>query len=386
MLTAQKKRLQNAYNTWLDAQRQAVEIMLASDYPASPIDWAEGARWVGRMSSNALDQVIEKNDPLYPTLYVSQDEFRKFMVDNPDTRYQFAVLDETQTYHLHGTIGEAPHVSFTLGTNIFNWGSGEAMGGTLGHYDLGAFDVGADGHFELWISPQKREGNWIPMPQGAGHLTIRETFFDKAGTSSSDLLLDRIGDALPAPWAQADSIADKLEIASRFLLFTVNTVSMVSSKTSQLPPNVIMGNRTQTQVGDWDDDVLTHTPADIFYMAGHFQLQEDQALKITVRPPKGEFVYWGLMISNPWQESFDYRYTTTHWNNGTANQNEDGTWTLVVSPRDTGAGNWIDTGGRMKGFITMRWLLKGDQPPDPLCEVFNARRAVEPDASLRDYR
>ena len=95
-----------------------------------------------------------------------------------------------------------------------------------------------------------------------------------------------------------------------------------------------------------------------------------------MKPPPYDFVYWGLVIVNPWTESYDYRYTTTHWNNGSARRNADGTWTLIVAGEDPGVGNWLDTGGRLEGTITLRWVLAGDAPPAPDC-------AVVPLASLR---
>ena len=36
-----------AFDRWLDAQRQARELVVASDHPGTPEDWAEGHRWAG---------------------------------------------------------------------------------------------------------------------------------------------------------------------------------------------------------------------------------------------------------------------------------------------------------------------------------------------------
>jgi hypothetical protein len=96
------KRLEQAYHQWLQAQREALDMVLASSHPRTPTDWAEGIRWLTRPASNAVDQVVERNDPLHPTIYVSQSEYRKYLVDNPDTRYYFAVADDAQTYRLYG--------------------------------------------------------------------------------------------------------------------------------------------------------------------------------------------------------------------------------------------------------------------------------------------
>jgi hypothetical protein len=58
-----------AFETWQSTQRQALESMLAAEQPGTPSDWAEGFRWLTRMSSLALDYVLEKGDPKFPVLF-----------------------------------------------------------------------------------------------------------------------------------------------------------------------------------------------------------------------------------------------------------------------------------------------------------------------------
>jgi hypothetical protein len=370
------KRLEQAYQKWLQAQREALDLVLAAQHPGTPTDWAEGIRWLTRQASNALDQVVEKNDPLHPTLYVSQNEFRKYLVDNPDTRYYFAVVDDAQTYRLSGTAGDAPYVGFTFGTDIFHWGSNKAVGGTLAQHYLNQFATDDDGNFEIWISPERRAGNWIQLPKGTHHLAVRETFYDKANTRPCVLRLERVGDPLPPPQATPDAVADKLELACEFLLFSVRAACGMRAYQTRGEPNVITGATGAQHVQAKEDKVRAHSDTDMVYMGGHFRLAPDEALVITMKPPPYDFVYWGLVIVNPWTESYDYRYTTTHWNNGSARRNADGTWTLIVAGEDPGVGNWLDTGGRLEGTITLRWVLAGDAPPAPDC-------AVVPLASLR---
>jgi len=363
------KRLEQAYGRWLEAQREALEVVLASKHPGTPTDWAEGFRWLTRQASNALDQVVEKNDPLHPTLYVMQDEFRKYLVDNPDTKYHFAVLDDRQTYRLYGNAGEAPYLGITLGTDIFHWGSRQAVGGTLGQWYLSQFEQDAKGDFELWISPEKQPGNWIPLPEDTQHVSLRETFYDKAKTRAAVLQLERVGEPLPPPRAEPEEIAEKLETACEFLLFTVRTASAAWAVMSQGEPNRIQGASGRRAVEAKEDKVSAHSDTDMVYMGGRFQLEPDQAVVITMKPPPYDFVYWGLVIVNPWSESYDYRHTTTNWNNGSAQRNADGTWTLVVAPDDPGVPNWLDTGGRLEGSMLLRWVLAGEDPPAPDCEL-----------------
>ena len=88
------KILREAMDKWLDAQRQAVELMASAPQPGHPVDWAEGYRWVTRIAALAQEYVIEYADSLRPTIYRSQGPTRKLMVDNPDVNYYFVHLDE----------------------------------------------------------------------------------------------------------------------------------------------------------------------------------------------------------------------------------------------------------------------------------------------------
>ena len=114
----------------------------------------------------------------------------------------------------------------------------------------------------------------------------------------------------------------------------------------------------------------SHTNAEMTYHGGRFRLADGEALVITVHEPEKPFLYWGLTLASPWMESFDYRYTTTNLNNMTATRSADGSWRLVVSPSDPGPGigNWLDTGGRLEGYMIVRWVL-ADGPPHPSAEV-----------------
>lgn len=46
----------------------------------------------------------------------------------------------------------------------------------------------------------------------------------------------------------------------------------------------------------------------------------------------------------------------------------DGSFHIIVSARDPGFGNWMDTAGHDRGTMGLRWNLAYD-PPDPVCRV-----------------
>ena len=290
-------------------------------------------------------------------------------MDNPDVRYQYARINDTDTYRLWGRRGDAPYVGFTFGSDNFRWGQGAAVRGTLSQYYLDQFECDADGNFEIVISPEHHEGNWIKTEPGTHHLAVRETFHDKANARKCELHIERLGPPIPPLRATPDAIASKLEDAAHFLVFTTKHCSRIWQRGTKCKPNVIRGASGAHHVKAKEDEVRAHCDTDMAYMGGHFALEPGQALEITMHPPPYDFVYWGLVLVSPWQESFDYRYTRTCANNGNAVRNDDGTWTLVVAGEDPGVPNWLDTGGRLQGQMLLRWVLAGESPPAPTCRV-----------------
>src|SRR5512138_2395880 len=115
---AARKIVAEAMETWIDAQRRAIELLLTSPQPGHPVDWGEGARWATRIASLAQEWVVEYADPLRPVIFHSQGPTRKLMVDNPDADYSFASLDDRETYRLTGQRGEAAAIGLTIGTDI----------------------------------------------------------------------------------------------------------------------------------------------------------------------------------------------------------------------------------------------------------------------------
>ena len=138
--------------------------------------------------------------------------------------------------------------------------------------------------------------------------------------------------------------------------------------------NTFGGQAGAAHVAAQEDEVRTHTNAEMTYHGGRFKLEEGEALVVTVHEPDKPFLYWGLTLTSPWMESFDYRYTTTELNNKTATAlaaTGRGAWS---SRRRTRAGveNWLDTGGRLEGYMLVRWVL-ADGPPHPTAEVVGVK-------------
>jgi len=364
-------RLDAAWKVWIDSQEAAIQtVRTAEAVPRTAVDEAEGYRWITRLASLAQEWFIEKSDPLHPQLFQSQTEYRKLLVDNPDVRYGFCALDETRAYRLVGTRGGAAYIGLTFGTPVGQGPVGGRTGTTVqAHVDQ--FELGPNGEVDILIvpvggRPATGSKNCIEMAPGTGQLAVRETFFDRRVDKPADLRVELV-DGEPPPVLGAEELAGKLEFAALFLQFVAATAVNMWHDTAD-NVNTFGGTAGAQHVAAQDDEIRSHSNAEMTYHGGRWVLGEGEALVVTVHDPATEFLYWGLTTSTAWMESLDYRYTTTNLNNKTAQRSADGDWRLVISPTDPGVPNWLDTQGRREGYMIVRWVL-ADGPPHPSCEL-----------------
>jgi hypothetical protein len=370
-MTDQTSRLDAAWKTFIDSQEAAINtVRTAENVPRTEVDVAEGYRWVTRLVSLAQEWFIEKSDPLHPQLFEAQTAYRKLLVDNPDVRYGFCALDETRTYRLHGKRGGAAYVGLTFGTPVGKGAIGGRTGTTL-QVHLDQYEIGPDGEVDILMVPEgqvtePRPVNLIELPPGTGQVAVRETFFERFRDEQSDLRIELVGDA-PLPIAETEELAQKIEFAGIFVQFVAATaVNMWHDTVDNV--NHLGGVDGAVHVAAQDDEIRSHSDAEMTYHGGRWVLGEDEALVVTVHDPPTDFVYWGLTTATAWMESIDYRYTPTNLNNHTAKRSPDGDWQLVISPRDPGVPNWINTQGRREGYMIVRWVL-ADNPPHPTCKL-----------------
>jgi hypothetical protein len=373
----QDDRLDQAFDAWVAAQKAALDVVhQASGVPESGVDLAEGYRWVTRLSRLALDWLVERSDPLHPQLFTLQDEYRKLLVDNPDVHYLFCVLDDSRSYRLVGRRGQAAYIGMTFGTP-FGQGPVGGRTGTQTQTHVDQFDLGPDGEVDILIAPEAsmptpRPRNSVVLEPGTAQLAMRETHFVKSPERLARLRVELVpepGETIPPPLLSSEELAPKLETAAMFLTF-VGSTAMQMWHDAATNMNSFGGQAGSAHVAAQDDEVRSHSNAEMTYHGGRFRLEPGEALVVTVHRPDKPFLYWGLTLSSPWMESFDYRYTTTALNCETAARSDDGSWRLVVAPDNPGPGveNWLDTGGRLEGYMIVRWVL-ADGPPHPSAEV-----------------
>lgn len=179
---------------------------------------------------------------------------------------------------------------------------------------LDQFQLGPNGEVDVLIVPEGRDPdptfeNVVAVPPGTGQLAVRETFFDRVRDRPADLRIDLVGDVAP-PILEVEEIASKMEFAALFVQFVAATaVNMWRDTAGNI--NHFGGTAGSEHVAAQDDEVRSHSNAEMTYHGGRWVLGEGEALVVTVHDPAENFLYWGLTTASAWMESLDYRYTTT---------------------------------------------------------------------------
>ncbi len=165
--------------------------------------------------------------------------------------------------------------------------------------------------------------------------------------------------APPAPLSDAE-VAARLRAVTNFL----RELLAITPLPDPAAPNTI------ADVWAVPDATYGWAAKDAHYAMGSFDLADGERLVISGRSP--ECAYWGVMLWNPFMQTFDYRYQRIGINGEQATYEPDGSWKLVIAEKDPAHPNWLATAGHRKGVIFFRWFLAEDVPPTPIANVERA--------------
>ncbi len=318
---------------------------------------AEGYRHLARYLATFLAYHTDLADPDYPQFMRFPNAVARVGWDNPDNPYLSFPVRGDHVYRLRGNVD-----SFDLVTiNVYS--------GLLGHTPISDIrhvsgmvsdDLIADenGDFVLTLSAESVDGNWLALEPDAYFVIIRRLVSDWEQTDEGlweVLNLTTLGRGAPRPApatvarqlvdaaAQVRNLRELLTIAHR-ITFQLTLSPNDISEPAVTDPNIPM--------------------ADPFQAAsrGYFRLAEDEALLIEA--PEAACRYTNIQLANPWMESLDYASHQSSLNHATAHADADGRVRYVISRRDPGVQNWLDTAGLPEGSFLARWTYCDEYPSD----------------------
>ncbi len=346
--------------------------VLNEDRFTDDLDVVEGFRYVTEVISGASEFFMEA-DPDHPRMAPIVSPARKMQGDNPDSIYHFAKIRGDRAYRVFGIRGEEAYISFTV--------HGEAVDGgfngrVLADINDSQFTFAADGSYEVVFSAERPAGdraggNWVALDPGARMIIVRSYFLRARSAQNDPTVAVRIGiecldDVAPPPPLDDATFAGRLRDGVAFL----RQCTLGQALPGTPSPAPFMANEPNRVGEPWsfrNAGVDAAGAVDIFYSMGRWDLGADDALVMRGTIPPSRFT--NVMLWNRHMQTLEYVHRQSSLNTEQIACEADGSYVIVVSHRDPGVANWLDTAGHRTGTIFWRYLLPDLDPTMAECEV-----------------
>jgi len=350
-----------------EALAEAERIITAAPHVQTERDLAEGYDYLAGSVRGAL-QLAWAYERDFPYFVSSTGPYTKMGLDNPDALYFHSYLRDDAEYVVTGTRRTTADLSFQVLNGDY---SPVDVPGSLSAFDDREIEIAADGSFELHLAPEKNHGpgknhgkNHFPLGPGSQMLIVREVYSDWDTEHRGTVTIHRAGmEGLAPTPPDTDALAKRYAVAGKILVSRLKTfLAFPRWFYLNLPLNTLTEPR--------------RTPGGLssqFSSVGHYDLGDDEAMIVTV-PVAGKKVapYQGLQLGSMWYISLDYINHQTSLTADQARTDPDGRQRFVISARDPGVANWLETTGHRRGYIQHRWqrLTRDLTPEDgPLAQV-----------------
>ncbi|GAB2847850.1 DUF1214 domain-containing protein [Lentzea nigeriaca] len=340
-----------AWSQFCRALEKAGEVI--SSGPDTPLDRAEGYRYLARLTREMLYSCLDNADPDFPRFH--QLDLVKIGADNPDNVYLSANIRGDRTYRITGTRGSIAY--FSIGSKANRYAKDGTMAST-GELSDGDLVIAPDGTVEIIASAERQGTNWLPLAPDSTGLVVRQTYLDRTAEVPGEWHIEQIGGPAEPAELTPEFLAKALQRAALSVHGTAATFAHWT-RTFMARPN---------ELPDFGQEMFQRAGGDpeIFYLHGYWSLRPGEAWVIETDVP--DCPYWNFQLDNWWMESLDHSHKKITVNKHTAVLDSDGRLTIVVAERDPGVANWIDTCGHGSGTALLRWL-GATEHPIPKCRV-----------------
>jgi hypothetical protein len=268
--------------------------------------------------------------------------------------YKQAVITPGGTYRLRGRKGSLRIAR--IGVMVPPGPDGKIRAAR--YHDLNALSTDAEGNFDVLLSaarPAGYRGDWWELDSGATQLLLRQVAYDWAKERDPVISIERVDAPANRPRPSGAMLEERLRrlapVTSASALFLVDH------------PEKLRRDGALNKFQPWDVTGAFGGIFGQFYYEAAYQLPDDQALIIEVAYPKN-CTYASLLLTNDIFETTDWYNNHSSLNGAQWRVDADGMLRVVVSTKDPGVVNWLDTAGYPGGVIQGRWT-ECEQTPLP---------------------
>ncbi len=317
-----------------DAVAEAEALIANPPFEISEQERAEGYDYLAGSIRSSLQMAFDY-DLTHPVLINPTHQYARQGLDNPDAIYFNAYLDEGASYEVSGVRGTTADLSFQVMDGNY---SADGSPTSLAAFDDRELTVAADGSYSWRFGPE------MGLKKGAT-LIVREVYNDWNTEDRGTIRIQRLDTAgIPRDPFAMDKVAKRYGVAAKMLIGKIKTwFSFPEWFTYKEPVNTLTPPRS--------------TPGGLasqFSSLGHYDLTDEQALVVTV-PVSDVAPYQAIQIGSKWYVSTDYEHYQSSLTGAQSQADPDGFFRYVISTRNPGIANWLDTTGHPQGVIMLRW-------------------------------
>lgn len=347
--------LMPAWNRFIDGLRDLAPRMLEM-LPEHLRDDAQTQQEIGRLllgalATRSIDAIAPNGDhPMFlPALNVVLNVFQP----NADTIYRQAVITPGGSYRLRGHKGSLSIAKLGMYGPSAEGGSIRA----LGFHDFASLPGEPDAAFDVILSPERPQGHagdWWELDPNTSMLSLRQVAYDWTHERDPVFSIERIDVPAPRPRPAARDLAQRLD---RLVPAIAHTATMLVGHVDQLRQEGYVNDRFK----EWDVVGGFGGLFGQFYYETVYELDDDEALVIETDYPD-EVAYASLLLTNEIFETTDWYNNHSSLNGTQWHRDGDGKLRVVVSAKDPGVHNWLDTAGYPSGVIQGRWTDSSSTP------------------------
>lgn len=342
------------WDAFVDALRDLPERMLAKLPAAMQADPQVRAE-IGRLALEAVaSSSIEAlgSDPQAPAFLPAIGQVLNVGQPNADTVYKVAAVDPTQGYRISGRKGT---VTLAVIAQVLRGSNSRP------HLDLSDLKVDAQGRYSVLVAPARPEGyegDFWQLEPTTRRLMLRIVSSDWSDEVQPTVTIERVS----APMGRRRTPAAELTARLKGLPQAISTIAPMFVARVQALADEGYVNRFKVMVPP--EGAL----ASQFYYDGVFDIADDEALIVESDVP-ATCRYRSLIVTNSLYETIDWTNNHSSLNAAQAAPDSDGRLRIVVSAKDPGVRNWLDTAGYPRGIIQGRWTGCDTQPIPSLTKV-----------------
>lgn len=334
--------LEDAFDELVTSIADAADTIRGHPLYGEPENRAAGHMLLVNMLLARLEEHVVF-DPEFPTFRVVDPRSREGG-DNADQRYLISRLTGGATYRIWGTLGGVRRLDVQIyAGDPFDPGSG---GRSASFLDFAQLAVDGDGAFEVFASSQPRDGNWLENPPDGTMLIVRQIFSDWEREAPGEVHVDRVGNE-----GELRPVLTEEDLAARF-----RTAADDLRAHARIWPAMVTGRYLDRRPNELsppsDPGALGGVPGR-WMCGGVFDLAGDEALVVRTWPADGN--YQGIQLTDLWYSSLEYQNRQTSLTGDQAHLATDGSYYFVVCGTDPGVPNWLDTVGRRRGVVLLRF-------------------------------